>query len=841
VSDAGTQQLKPYGPVIPHPGLARSLLDDDHAKLLAATYQPSWRSGESGRLADDAGHLLRDEFAQSIVEELRPDQLSARIDLASPGQGARNVAVLFTTTAPETTKKLIKDLTDIAGKHHEIVSTALATLLQPDRSRANACPPLVTPLRANPAQRAVLRSAMTQRLTVATGPPGTGKSQLVVNAVATAIAAGQAVLVASTNNQAVDEVWGRCEELVPGSLIRTGSKERTAEKEAAGFRTLLGPRPADPTLETSEAEHRAALRRLADAERRLGRVAVQEADLHRTGRNRVAAEEGVGRSADELSELLGPGWGRRARALAGARFFGGWRRKRFLSGVGLPSTANGTVGTCTDMADLADLDEHWKKRRRSAAAIQSDCDLTQVVYDADDAVERASTELLRNCVHAAAGAGKSAIQALRGDWNEFRGALPYVRGWAVTCQSARRRIPPDPALFNLVIIDEASQCSIPAVVPLLFRAERALIIGDVMQLPHISTLPAQLDAELRRTHNLTSEWLDEHQMSVRRHSSFRAAQRAAGGSLLLDEHYRCHPDIAAVSNALFYGGGLTVLTDIRGRPAVDLPAVSWESVRGRAVRGSAGKSWYNTAEIDRVVACVEHLLAHLPPEGTLGVITPYRRQVEELEQHLGDRMRDHRDRIRIGTVHAFQGGERDAIVLSLVATRHMPTTSIDWMDSHQLWNVAITRARSHLIVVGDDELWEDRGGVGAELWRAAHLAAPFATTRTDTDLVDRLYEALSRIPASPFELGVSVRGHRADARITTDDGPVPVVLDPGAPAGQDQAGHLRQMLRRRELLSEPAGRAAVRLPAWILYDAEGSIAGRVHPSEDISILGSSSP
>jgi hypothetical protein len=117
---------------------------------------------------------------------------------------------------------------------------------------------------------------------------------------------------------------------------------------------------------------------------------------------------------------------------------------------------------------------------------------------------------------------------------------------------------------------------------------------------------------------------------------------------------------------------------------------------------------------------------------------------------------------------------------------------------------------------------------------------PQAPTVIDTDpaicMGDRMYAAFG----STVNLSVRVRGHHANALVTTDDGPVPVVLDPGVPLDQDPAGHLRRILRRRELLSEPAGRVAVRLPAWTLHDPEGSIAGRVHPSEDISTLGSSS-
>jgi hypothetical protein len=98
-------------------------------------------------------------------------------------------------------------------------------------------------------------------------------------------------------------------------------------------------------------------------------------------------------------------------------------------------------------------------------------------------------------------------------------------------------------------------------------------------------------------------------------------------------------------------------------------------------------------------------------------------------------------------------------------------------------------------VIGDDELWERRGGVGAELRRAADPTATPMRVRIDTDLAefmeDRMYAAFD----SSVKLGdVRVRGHRADALVTTDDVPVPVVLDPGVPLDQGPTGHLRRML-----------------------------------------------
>ncbi|MFK0232938.1 AAA domain-containing protein [Streptomyces vinaceus] len=79
------------------------------------------------------------------------------------------------------------------------------------------------------------------------------------------------------------------------------------------------------------------------------------------------------------------------------------------------------------------------------------------------------------------------LQTLRrrsGVQKSQRNLMAHLRAWAISTHSVRQ-LELVPKLFDLVVIDEASQCSIPSVLPLLFRAERALIIGDPMQLGHI--------------------------------------------------------------------------------------------------------------------------------------------------------------------------------------------------------------------------------------------------------------------------------------------------------------------------------------------------------------------
>jgi hypothetical protein len=392
----------------------------------------------------------------------------------------------------------------------------------------------------------------------------------------------------------------------------------------------------------------------------------------------------------------------------------------------------------------------------------------------------------------------------------------------VTSLSARR-LPPGPALFDLVVIDEASQCAIPHVLPLLFRARRALVIGDAMQLAHITEVSPEREALVRRKLGLRSDWLEKHRLAYRRHSAFHAAERSAGGTLLLDEHFRCHPRIAAISNDFFYDGDLTVLTDTRGRPALPRPAVIWTHVPGRAARSPYGGSWVNEVEMDKVDASVRYLLEQLPSGATIGVVTPFTAQAEALRRRLS---RYDEERLRVGTVHTFQGGERDVMVFSLVAGEGMRPGAVEWVAGQlNLWNVAITRARSHLIVVGDKDRWRKRGGVAGALLDAAENDGSRPHDEAGDPLSKRLYQVLSRLPGATVTLGESLHGHPADALVRGADGTSTraVLLDRGPDEGADAARHLRLTLHRRNLLSGSGEtEEAIRLPAWRLYDTKGS-------------------
>lgn len=398
-------------------------------------------------------------------------------------------------------------------------------------------------------------------------------------------------------------------------------------------------------------------------------------------------------------------------------------------------------------------------------------------------------------------------------WSSLERILPQVSGWAVTARSPRR-FRDRAALFDLVIVDEASQCSTPDVLPLLFRARRALVIGDPMQLQHITTLQPRQEAEAHRGAGLRASWLDEHRLEHRRYSAFHAAAHAAGETLLLDEHFRCHPDIVGISNRHCYGDRLTVLTEPRSLRRLDgVDAVQWLDVVGTARRGSNG-SWMNDEEAERVHLSVERLLMRLPEGSTVGVVTPFRAQKELIAERW-----KHEGRVRVGTVHTFQGGQQDVILLSLVAGARMRPSAVNWLCHEvNLWNVAITRARSHLIVFGDRDFWSVRAGMPHALLDAAEakaaLFSPGANSgQQDEHVGDRLQLMLAHAMSGVLlDRNLTADGYPYDFDVRRGTGAVQVRLDHGASSDMEDARHLKLALSHTALL--PNG---VRLPAWHVW------------------------
>jgi len=290
--------------------------------------------------------------------------------------------------------------------------------------------------------------------------------------------------------------------------------------------------------------------------------------------------------------------------------------------------------------------------------------------------------------------------------------------WAVTSLSARGRLPFEPGFFDLLVIDEASQCDIASALPLLFRARRAVIIGDPLQLKHVSTVAPQQDRLILAAHGL-AEGRAAWAYSV--NSLFDLARSLCRYEDIVNlrDHHRSHRDIISFSNRFFYRGGLRIATDHESlnRPQTagcpPGPAVRWVDVKGKVVRPSGGGA-LNSTEAEAVVKAVRRMIVEQGYNGAIGVVTPFRAHANRIRTLV------HQDRelsrqlaslqFVVDTVHGFQGDERDVIFFSPVVSAGVGESTLRFLKNHgNLFNVAITRARSELVVVGDRQAALDSG------------------------------------------------------------------------------------------------------------------------------------
>jgi DNA replication ATP-dependent helicase Dna2 len=260
----------------------------------------------------------------------------------------------------------------------------------------------------------------------------------------------------------------------------------------------------------------------------------------------------------------------------------------------------------------------------------------------------------------------------------------------------------EPLRFDLALIDEATQLTVPALVGALRFARRFVLIGDTRQLPPLARSEEAAEHGLKRS---LFETLWE------RHGA------AAGVSLM--RQYRMHPIICAFPSQVFYGGALVAAGEARTAtldldlPVGDASAAVLDPARPlvfvdvRLADGAfepVGKASAAQAEVVRKLT-LALLRAGMSAE-EIGVIAPYRAQVAAIRQRLAQAGET---RVTVDTVDRFQGAERRVILLSFGGTPAAGTRrgGHDFLADARRLNVALTRAQRKLILVGNRTRLED--------------------------------------------------------------------------------------------------------------------------------------
>jgi len=301
----------------------------------------------------------------------------------------------------------------------------------------------------------------------------------------------------------------------------------------------------------------------------------------------------------------------------------------------------------------------------------------------------------------------------------FTKLLEAVPIWVTTAQSTKG-FPVSPELFDVLIVDEASQCTLTNLIPLVYRAKSLVVIGDKEQLPAIPSIGEQTERTLAKKYGL-----DDDELLALGHCKndvYETVVRVLPGGITqvynLDEHYRSLPHIIVFSNQHIYGKRLILRRELDREIWEKTDAVVGiykVHVNGSVERGPNNDSWINKTEINQCINLIQRFKTSSQYAGySIGVVTPFRAQKVVIEEILANK--NLLTNVTVGTAHTFQGDERDIMIFSSVVARNMPQSTIDWVENpHNLINVAVTRARDALFVVGDYEVMRRQKGALGKL------------------------------------------------------------------------------------------------------------------------------
>lgn len=570
---------------------------------------------------------------------------------ANAGPAWYDSGVLWLSRRSQMGRSVIHELSQLSSPG-TLLSAPLAQLLG---QRGQQTPPNAQsrpeqlPTSLTDAQRMVLQRGASETISVVNGPPGTGKTFTLACLVFDAVVHQRSALVVCANDHAADVLHARITELfgsASGLVLRPGRGSYRQEFLDRLDHWLSGEyqHTALPPAELKQLAKRVATesRQAARAEKRFARAL------------RAAEHSGQGR--------------------AGSRFAQWWARQR------------------TQRSTLASA--HWNHLQQTLLTQQQavaeflearlNANLAWLLDTHRDALASLSTAMRSRASHRR----QERFDAM--DWRLMTSVFPV---WVVSATHLSDSVPAQSGLFDLVIMDEATQCSLPLALPALQRGQRAVIVGDPRQLRHFSFVSQDEQNTLAQRHGLGASPinLDYRNNALLDYALSGVSQRQA--ITFLDEHFRSHPQLIEFSNHTFYEQRIKILT--QANPQQQQPPLTIVQVP------RTGEGPYNKAEVDTLLDTLIALVRdhkQTAPEDcpSIGIVAMLRATAVALEQGLLKRLTladIARHRIHIGTPFAFQGEERDIILLAASAWPGQSGAARRYITRNDVFNVAITRAR----------------------------------------------------------------------------------------------------------------------------------------------------
>ena len=696
---------------------------------------------------DDAAENFYQKIDSENVDDFIEDSQDTKPSIKLDKVSVTNQSAIILTKRPSITAGVLHELTQIAEKPSGVFrETALSVVNDEylrgigklfDKSGKEKKElkdfAAVTPLSLSDSQEDVIRKIEQNPLLAVYGPPGTGKSQTIVNLVAHLVANGKTVLVASRMDKAVDVVAQRLNELgAPFLALRAGrlnyQKQLSFQLQDLIANKIDIDTGYEEAILVDVEDMYALLNAIKELENKCEKIIELEKNWQEVMARKLALEADLGEKifinkklkkdeVDEIKKVLSSiekNLEKSGLFSSISNSLSAMKLKKILNISSLPAEPESIMRLSLELQAaemecearmvetrihkignihqiLGQIKELKKKQKGLAVDILKNKRRESLKGLLRDQIKRQ-----RLIVHTKAIVErKKNLQNRLLEEEDFTPLLEAFPCWCVTTYAISGSLPMKSGLFDVAIIDEASQCDIASCFPILFRAKKAVIVGDDKQLPHLSFLEKAKEQSFLSQYNIP----DKYQLMwrFRTNSMFDLANYYSTNPVLLDEHFRSYYPIIQFSNQEFYGNRIRIMTkDSGSNDVLELHLVTDGKVDSDATR--------NMPEVEAVVKRIHELI--LQDEGnednpvSIGVVSPFRGQVDLIGKALRQVLTEstiRRHQIEVGTAHTFQGDERDVMIFSLAVADNSFAQSLTFLQKPNLFNVAITRARKKLI------------------------------------------------------------------------------------------------------------------------------------------------
>ncbi|UFK97735.1 AAA domain-containing protein [Kaistella faecalis] len=543
----------------------------------------------------------------------------------------------------------------------------------------------IFPFGFNLSQKDAVNKSFSNNLNVIEGPPGTGKTQTILNIIANTVMNGQSVAIVSSNNSATRNVYEKLEKsgigFIAAMLGNSQNKKEFIESQLeipdlTNFKLQkedqIVLKEQASTLHLELIEYLEQINILAVSRLQLENITTEYHHFQETFKEKldtfILLKKNL-KSSSILAFLIDIENLSRYKSISFFRKFS----YRLKYGLKDKSFYKHPV----EKMILILQSKYYSTKISELTELIHKLEGSLKIFDFDNKMKehtKISMQLFKSKLYDKYTLGtrkKYDIPDLKWNSEEFIKDYPVILS---TTYSLRNTLSQG-ITYDYVIIDEASQVDLATGALALSCAKRAVIVGDTKQLPNVvaSDIKEKTDAIF-----------DSYELK----EAFRYSKHSLLSSVLelfpdvsktlLREHYRCHPKIIEFCNQKFYGNQLIILTENTSDRS---PLIVY-----RTPPGNHARERMNQRQIDIIkdeIIPNENL-----KEVDLGIVTPYRNQTFALQQAFNGTS------IKADTVDKFQGRENDVIILSTVDNEISEFT-----DNPNRLNVAVSRAKDQLIVV----------------------------------------------------------------------------------------------------------------------------------------------